>query len=215
MKNFEFWDKIIEEENYQQRLNPAAIHGIEAYNKSGEFDAGRILEKIICHKPESKKLLEYGCGDGRILQHLIKDYMVTGVDSSLNLINICYDKFQDNDFSVCDYKGNFKNPFKFDVIYSVTVFIHMTQADGLQIINNILHHLKSGGLLLLDIPIYETGTDQDGWIGVTTWSIEQFKKMADALDLEILELYTNSGQFSYENVGVNHGKINVLRNGKK
>lgn len=71
-------------------------------------------------------------------------------------------------------------------------------------------HLNKGGKLLLQIPIYDTDKEPGGWIDVGVWTEAQLRAVAEKYNLTIVELKTNPGEFSFEKVGENHGKFQIL-----
>jgi len=182
-----------------------AIHylggDIQKYNESGILDASPI-QKLI---PAPFKVMEYGCGTGRILQH-IKDCHKVGVDIVPEFVSECKKNgIEAHLIKDYDFKGDC------DIIYAITVFIHLSKKDGLEALENVWRGLKEGGLALLQIPIYKSNKEPSKWYDVGVWTEELLRETCEKVGFEVVTLYTNPDDFSFDKVGVNHDKAQVLR----
>ena len=98
------------------------------------------------------KILDFGCGWGRITRILLKDFdpeNIYGVDVDPQIISICKDTIDDINFFPCnaspplDFADN-----TFDIIYAYSVFSHLSEDYALQWIREFSRILKPGGILL-------------------------------------------------------------------
>jgi cyclopropane fatty-acyl-phospholipid synthase-like methyltransferase len=174
--------------------------GTESYKTSGKASA----EQVSKYLKKGQKVLEYGCGNGRIMRHI--SYECEGVDIVPEFVQ----QANDEGMKASLIKGYDFKPV-FDVVYSITVFIHLSKEDGKKALQNIHKALKPGGLALLEIPIYEKAKDPNAWIDVGTWTEKQLRDVCDAIGFEVVELHTNKGEFTYNNVGPNHAALQVLK----
>lgn len=103
--------------------------------------------------------LELGCGDGRDTYHILKRGLsVTAVDLSLSAITTLKNRrdlsIEDKErlnarcFDVInmDYENN-----KYDFVYAITLFDHLTKMQGELLLKKILPSLKNRGMLFLKV----------------------------------------------------------------
>jgi len=201
------WKEIAKTSKGLEYIHPSG-YDEQLYNMSGK-ESGEEVQKYI-KTPTSiignyNKVLEYGCGTGRIMRH-IKDCVLEGVDIAPEFVEAC----NNNGFKAREVKDyNFNEDC--DIIYSITVFIHLSKKDAFIALKNIHKGLKQGGLALLQIPLYETNKEPNNFIDVGSWTVELLGEMCDKIGFSIESMYTNTGSFSYNNIGVNHNKLQILK----
>lgn len=105
-------------------------------------------------------ILELGCGTGRVLIPLAAaGHTVTGVDISPALLQQARDKIEGANYAsrITLYEADLRTfdlptkTFAFAFCTSNTLMHLTTQADQLAVLRNAHHHLRSGGLLLIDL----------------------------------------------------------------
>jgi len=140
----------------------------QTYDKTrSETRMGKFIDKlqidfISKHIPkrEGIRILEVGCGTGRILIPLAKRLKKLkrfkaefyGIDPSLNMLNILRKKKKNLKINI--KKGEIeKIPYKkdyFDVVYSIHVLMHMNKYD--KAIKEMYRVLKPNGVMICDFP---------------------------------------------------------------
>jgi SAM-dependent methyltransferase len=127
---------------------------VEGYFVSGREHASRIRD-IICQHQAGKplKVLEWGCGPARVLQHLQppsgQKWELFGSDYNPRTIEWCQANYRNIEF----HNNNLGPPLnieseKFDVIYCISVFTHLSEELHYQWIQEMLRLLKPGGLFI-------------------------------------------------------------------
>ncbi len=110
----------------------------------------KIISKIL-KKNNPKKILEAGCGTGRILMPLIKKgYLIEGFDLSKNMLKELSKKNKNIKTKIGDIE---KIPYKnntFDLIYSITVLMHLP--DFKKAFKEMYRVTKKNGLIVFDLP---------------------------------------------------------------
>jgi 2-polyprenyl-3-methyl-5-hydroxy-6-metoxy-1,4-benzoquinol methylase len=158
------------------KADPTAIHPLrgvseEAYWSSGQNQAA-ILSTVL---PAGCKVIDYGCGDGRVAIPLRGlGYDVTAADSSQAMLDRLTER--DPDMPTLLSRGtDLAEQYgkKADAVVSLAVLIHHSYADCLDLIAQMRATVNGrNGLLVLDWPVSEQPTEAAHWIGVTTWSLE-------------------------------------------
>ena len=142
-------------------------------------------------------VLDFGCGVGRIAKHVAcsKVYLYD--------INEVYLKQALKECPDAEVVDPFASDKYFDVIYAVSVFIHMDWHTAEQTFKALAQQCD---VLLLQLPIYDSTQEGRDWIDVTTFSERQVRKWA--MDVGFLAtLYPSPGKFSYDKVGQCHDWI--------
>ena len=142
------------------------------HSSAQEKWAKELLAKLRLKGNE--KILDLGCGDGRItaeISRMVPGGMVVGIDNSEPMIRLANEKYTDTKnqklvFYVMDAKGiNFDN--EFDIVFS-NAALHWVD-DHKQVLQGINRSLKPGGRFLI----------QTGGTGNAAAAFEVLKEMAD------------------------------------
>lgn len=176
------------------------ISQIHPHNSEEEFWAsgkeyyhthlGEYIEK-------TDRVLDFGCGVGRIAKHVKCDQLY------LYDINESYLKQALKECSDAEVVDPFIGGRYFDVIYAVSVFIHMDWHTAEQTFKALAPYCD---VMLLQLPIYDSPQEGKDWIDVTTFSEQQVKKWAMDVGFRCT-LYKSPGKFSYDKVGQCHDWI--------
>jgi trans-aconitate methyltransferase len=188
--------------NYKKFIHPSG-NSPSAYNESGLYDAVEVYTTIP--NLRKKTVLDYGCGDGRVLQHLITHAdKIYGVDVVPEFIDAAASK------GLPCFLLDDLNIDQLDVCYSQSVFIHLDDEDTLAALTYIYNKLAPGGFAYLQILIYDYHTTPRDFIDVRTWSPSTYTNLIQAIGFEPIVTYYNLGEFSYNNIGTNHNQFQIL-----
>ena len=129
----------------------------------------RGLEFISDYAEEGDKVLDFGCGNGRILELFSgKNINYSGVDVSEKLIDIAKEKYPDraNDFQKISDSDSLSLPSdSFNVVYSIAVFHHFPSKEYRENVAKELYRI----------------TKKDGHIIITVWNLWQWKYIKNIL----------------------------------
>lgn len=125
---------------------------------AGEFSATRAypwreLQVFIPHIKDNFKILDLGCGNGRLLKSLEqadKKINYLGVDFSEELIKQARENHPQAKFLVADMSDLSFNYGTFDMVFMVASFHHIpTKEERLELLFKINRWLKPGGFLFM------------------------------------------------------------------
>jgi len=125
---------------------------------AAEFDRTRKkklwpeLEKLATSVPAGSKVLDAGCGNGRLASVFQSDNIsYCGFDSSQELISLAKKNHPEADFSVDDVLAMDNIPdATFDYIFCIAVVPHIPGYDlRVQAINRLANKLKIGGRMII------------------------------------------------------------------
>lgn len=127
------------------------------YYFGGMESAKRISSVIKKYKgTEDIKILDWGCGIGRIIQHMDKYFGdsvgLYGSDYNLEYINWCK-----NNIKTAEFNRNrlfppllYENE-TFDVVYGISIFTHLSEELHELWFDELIRVLKKGGVLILTL----------------------------------------------------------------
>jgi len=135
----------------------------EVFKKRYDLNQLQKYEHILNCNGKSikqfKSVLEFGCGYGRLLEHMsniIGDNSLHGCDVAEEWIKKLQKRFPKVDF-LCNgtkpplnYKDN-----QFDLIYSYSVFTHLSEQNHIAWLQELERLLKPGGVMLHSVKSYE------------------------------------------------------------
>lgn len=133
----------------------------------------KYFDKLFHYFPETGKLLDLGCGGGQPLTAYFadKEFDVTGVDISREMIEIAKTQIPQGRFFVSDMVECQFNGEEFDVIVSAFAIIHVPQERQLTLFKKIFKWLKTGGAAYLVLANQESKDWTDDFHGVQMyWS---------------------------------------------
>lgn len=135
------------------------------------------MEPLYNYALSGEKILDLGCGNGRLLQIFKEiDIDYTGADSSEKLIEIARKNYPNAKFEVADALHlSFPNNY-FDKIYSVAV----------------LHHIPSKELRLKFLEGVKRILKPDGMLILTVWDLWQWRKTKKLFKFALLKLLGRS-----------------------
>ncbi len=133
----------------------AGTPGVEWFLESGRQQAVIIREAVRRHGPgvdEVERMLDFGCGCGRVLRHWsgLAGPKIHGSDYNRRLVRWCETNLPFAEFSVNEldpplaYESGF-----FDLVYAISVFTHLPESLEQAWIDELGRTLQPGGLLVL------------------------------------------------------------------
>ncbi len=208
------WDNAAAN-NANAAIHPSGAISANVYDASGQNDVLNLLNAmyqydISAEDLTSKILIEYGCGNGRMTNHLIKHFnLVYAVDMSYGMLQQLEKK--DRIVPILSNENAFLVPGdQADFAVSLSVFIHNSFEQGQIILAHLAENLKTGALAFLQIPVYDESRQPNGWTDVGVWTEKQLYDAAQTAGFHVAAIWTNPGKFDYNKIGPNHSKYQVL-----
>jgi SAM-dependent methyltransferase len=169
-----FWNNKSAKPNWREYILPKRTN--EEFEKEGTLEAKNISKFI----DKNDVVLEYGCGNGRILKYITANRKI-GLDICKSYIEKAKADKTSEYYLVDEFKGDA------DFIYSISVFQHNTNSERLKMLKNIKNLLTKRGRVLISFP-HENSTNYKETEFVhkfTKSEIETYGKLFS--DFEILE----------------------------
>lgn len=201
MKKFDsyskYYDIFNEEKNYKQ-------------------EADYVLNLIEKYSPNSKSLLEFGCGTAMHALHFAKKYAVCGVDLSSTMLEKASHTLRNNNIDesrvklICDDISKVTINEKFDVCVSLFhVMSYMSENDKIfSVFKNAHKHLKKNGIFIFDCwygpavlkqrptqRIKKINRDDNQYIRLAEPELKIHKNTVD-VHYQILDLNNKTNQFN-------------------
>jgi len=147
----QFKEHYEKEAQVYDKVRSTSLMGVLVDRLQVEF----IAEEIECLKKEDFKVLEAGCGTGRILIPLAeKGINIYGVDPAINMLAVLKNKIGNKNLAVELKEGDIENiPYPdntFDVVYTMHVLMHMSIHK--KAISEMYRILKPRGKMIMDFP---------------------------------------------------------------
>lgn len=211
-----WWDNEARRGHARERISPALG---DAYDETGGTSAAHFTSALRRFLPETDfstlQLLEFGCGEGRVTQHLVNQFShVYAADISEAMLLLLQQRDLPNVTPLAAPGGGLPSlpDSSIDIAVSDSVFLHNQSRDIRMIIFEIRRVLGEGGLFLFQQPCYEQGRHEpNNPIDVGIMSPKQIRYLAQVCGYEVLELAVNPGAFSFESIGDRHADFHVFR----
>lgn len=200
-----WYDWVTKDKNKKMTVSEA-IHPTGTNEKdyfiSGYVDAYNLMREM--EFPYKKKILEFGCGNGRIMRHL-NNFDCDGVDlvpefvKSSKELNLNVFELQD-----------LKKVEEYDIVFSFTVFIHLKKHEAREALKYINKVLKKNGKAYIQAPIYQSNRTGVSFIDINTFDEKTFVQMVEEEGFKVIQLFKNDGHFDYNNFGINHDRLQII-----
>jgi len=166
-----------------------------------------IIKKVFSYTANAKMVLDFGCGAGFLIPHLLKNnLLVYGLDFSEDSITKVNERFKNfkNFKGVFSYTHFLDSNDKFDLIFAIEVIEHLDDDKLSSTIKFMKNHLSSEGAIIFTTPneedlkksyIYcpESDVVFHRWQHVRSWSEE---KLSEYLKREFSEVITFTTNFN-------------------
>ena len=105
---------------------------------------------------ENLKILDWGCGPGRIIRHLPeytdKTCQFFGTDYNRKYVKWCHENIPNVSFSVNQLTPPLSfNDNTFDIIYGISIFTHLSKEMHVAWFNELIRVLKPNGMLFITL----------------------------------------------------------------
>lgn len=127
----------------------------QKYYQSGKKNAAWLSSLFEKHvELKNKKILDWGCGPGRIIRHLpniiSNDCSFYGSDYNTASIKWCSENLPNIKFNNNTLEANLPYPDnEFDVIYGLSIITHLSEGKHYEWFQELYRVLKPNGILLL------------------------------------------------------------------
>lgn len=111
------------------------------------------MKKYLKKVGKNEKVLDVGCGEGRLLQGIKTPYY-TGIDFSPTLLEIARKRYPERKFLLRDItnRKGWKGLKEYDKIFCVAVIHHLvTKKEQLFVMRQIKKHLKKDGVAYISV----------------------------------------------------------------
>lgn len=202
------WEKAARSPVFAQRIHPSGRHP-STYRASG-FDAAEEVATII---PPNDELTigDFGAGDGRVAAHLAERYgHVVAFDASPTMLRRLAENVPDVTGILWDGVDVLELEEPLDALVTINVLIHHTYEDGAAILANLARTVRPGGILAVQVPIYDLATPPTSWTSVGTWTPSEFLKAAALAELNVEAMHANPGTYTPGAAGPHHHRLHHL-----
>jgi len=146
---------IIQEEEYNFPYHYSDLFSNYKYNFWAYIKKNELIIKCI---PPSKRVLDLGCGDGRLLYELRKKgFNVDGLDYSKKAIAFAK-AFNPQLKIYCKKLSNFNPPYKYEVVTLIDVIEHINPHEICSFVNGISQLVSKKGYLIVSVPSKDVPT---------------------------------------------------------
>jgi trans-aconitate methyltransferase len=199
------WDEAARSPGARAAIHPSGGIDEEAYELSGFMAARKVLRTLPPEKFSS--IIDYGCGDGRVLRHLAGRYAFPyGFDTSSAMREAC-SAAAPRAVVLSSVDGLFTN---YETgVFSFAVFIHHTFIAGAAMLRDLAVACPNA-TFALQIPLYEVAREPTSWTDVGVWTLPMLEQAADLAGLRVERAYVSPGEFTYDRIGHAHSELQVL-----
>jgi 2-polyprenyl-3-methyl-5-hydroxy-6-metoxy-1,4-benzoquinol methylase len=111
----------------------------------------RVLERCLPDASGTRRLLDFGCGTGAMIEHLARYGQAEGVDRDEDAVRFCRERGLDRVRQVPQDTVPLESG-SYDVITALDVLEHIE--DDLGTVRELTRLLRPGGMLLVTVPAY-------------------------------------------------------------
>jgi trans-aconitate methyltransferase len=183
------------------------------FEESG-FDFAQGMLNAVPAAPW-RHVLEFGCGNGRVTQHLAEQYgTIYAADISPTMLEKlrarrlpCVIPVLTNGADLADVLGD-----RVHAVYSSIVLQHNRKADVHRIFHSFRAILHPGeGGVAFQLPVYAEGCDAEDWRDTAVWTRGEVEDLARETGFQVERLWSNAGIYKKGWPGVNHFALHIFR----
>jgi SAM-dependent methyltransferase len=139
----------------QQMYDEASEYFSKTREKSyGESENWPVIQQYLDELGEGERVLDVGCGSGRLVSGLPNKVKYVGIDFSNKLLEIAREIYPEREFRYGDIteKEAWENLGEFSSVYSIATVHHVpTREERLEVIRKMYEVTKPGGKLYLTV----------------------------------------------------------------
>ena len=148
------YDNIVEE--YIDYFNSKDLHGGVQFQKE--------MDVLIYNLEAGSKILDVGTAIGDYPKYLTekcsKDFIVTGIDSSKNMIKVAKQNAPKANFKVMDMRSLDFSDNSFNAIICLATLIHVDDDTAVKILEKFDSMLKDNGLIIINVMEHTSGNKE-------------------------------------------------------
>ena len=209
------WDELAHIDPYGA-ITGQASKTLDAFTKCGEENGPKAIAQIREHIGylDSKDILDYGCGAGRMIPHFAKEFKtVYGLDSSPEMLNLAA-KNLGNIPNVKYLLGNGDSiPLpdnSIDILFSTIVFHHMPKDAVRNVLKDASRVIRPRGIVAFQQGIFPDDSpyikEASNPIYTFLYGVSEYKKMLREMGYTIELLHIAS-----EVADAEYWKLHIIR----
>lgn len=145
------YDNVVEE--YIRYFHSKDLHGNVQFQKE--------IDILVDNLEEGSSILDVGTAIGDYPKYLTekcnKSFKVTGIDSSINMINVAREKAPKANFQVMDMRKLSIPENSFDAIICLATLIHVDDNTAISILEKFDAILKNNGIIIINVMEHTSG----------------------------------------------------------
>jgi cyclopropane fatty-acyl-phospholipid synthase-like methyltransferase len=150
----------------------------------------RFLNELEARLDEGARILDLGCGDGRMTRRLAEGFQVTGVDVSEEQLRLARSSVPRATFLHADMTELSVPAGAFDAVTAFYSFMHVSREDHRELLTRIHRWLRPGGLFLAPMSTIGGPDRTETWLGVemffSGWDAETNARLVREAGFELL-----------------------------
>lgn len=220
------WNEVAADPEARGHIHPGWWEGgDEGYASLGMRDAVAVMDAASLFLGDHKqwRVLDVGCGDGRVLLPMEflgvgqgEHGVLVGLDTSAKMLDLLADNpalpesARVQTLQVLPGQEWPQVAPPFDVAYSFNLFIHLPSSEKLATLRRISNVLRWGGVAAVQLPLYIEVTEPLSWTGVGVWTRDRLWEAADEVGLTPHRLWAHPHRYEMGTPGEYHHVPQIL-----
>jgi SAM-dependent methyltransferase len=125
------------------------------FDKWGYALKRKFDEAIRAHLPEphtGHRLLDWGCGAGRMAKYLVREWVYTGIDIDREAIGWCTENIKGGTFQIQDLQPDTRFAADtFDAAIGISIFTHLREQDQFAWLKELSRVVKPAGVVAVSV----------------------------------------------------------------